>query len=309
MGLSRPSLGGARDKVAAYAALVRVPNLFTAPPDVLLGATLATGSVLAAPRAVAGLALASVLLYAAGTTLNDAFDAPVDASERPVRPIPSGEVARETAFALGAVLLLAGVAAAWLAAGQASAVLAALLAAGIVLYDAFVKGSATGFLVMGAVRGLNVLLGATVAGTLVGHASAASIVVVPVVVGYIAAVTYMAERETEGGNRGAVGVAALGAGGAALSVTVLAVATSPGPVEAVVSLGLGAAFVWWTGRPLRRAYAEPIPERVGPAVGACVVALVLLDGAFAAAADAPSGLLVAAFVVPAVGLSRTFDVT
>lgn len=309
MAPSRPTPDGVRARAVAYASLVRVPNLFTAPPDVLLGATLATGSVAATPGAVVGLATASVLLYAAGTTLNDAFDAPVDADERPERPIPSGEVSRATGFALGATLLSAGVLVALLTAGPASGGVAVLLAGGILLYDGVLKGSAAGFLTMGAVRGLDVALGTTVAGSFPGTGPTASAVVPLVVAAYVAAVTYMADQESRGGNRTAVGIAVAGAAGAALAVAVFVLTVGSGPVATAVALGLGAAFLWWTGRPLQRAYAEPSPERVGPAVGACVVGLVLLDAAFAAAVDPASGVVVAAFLVPAVGLSRAFDVT
>lgn len=309
MALSRSTLDGWRDRAAAYASLVRVPNLFTAPPDVLLGATLATGSLAAAPRPVAGLALASVLLYAAGTTLNDAFDAPADARERPGRPIPSDEVSRRTGFALGAALLLTAVVVAWLAAGVAAAGVSAALAGGILLYDGVLKDSTAGFLTMGAIRGLNVVLGTTVAGSLLADASVVNVVVPSVVTAYIAAVTYMAARETEGGDRIAVGVAVVGVAVAALTVPATILAIQPGPATTASALGLGAAFLWWTGRPLRRAYAEPAPERVGPAVGACVLGLVLLDAALAATVDVESGLVVGAFFVPAVALSGRFDVT
>lgn len=309
MAQSRTTLAAVRDRAAAYAALVRVPNLFTAPPDVLLGATLVTGSVRAAPRPVAGLALASVLLYAAGTTLNDAFDASVDARERPCRPIPSGEVSRGTGFALGGALLLAAVTVAWLTAGAASAGVSAAIAAGILLYDGVLKDSAAGFLTMGAIRGLNVVLGTTVAGSLPRTSPDVVFAVPLVVTGYIAAVTAMAAGETAGGNRAAVAVAAIGTALATATVVGFAWVIRSGLWAVATALSLGAAFLLWTGRPLRRAYADPTPERVGPAVGACVVGLVLLDAGFAAAVDPASGVVVALFLLPAVGLARTFDVT
>lgn len=309
MALSRPSLDGWRGRAAAYASLVRVPNLFTAPPDVLLGATLVTGGVAAAPREVAGLALASVLLYAAGTILNDAFDAPVDARERPERPIPSGEVTRRAAFAAGAGLLFLGVVVALLTVGPTAGGVSALLAVGVLLYDGVLKGSSAGFLAMGAVRGINVLLGTTAAGSLPAGAAVPAVAVPVVVAAYIAAVTYMAAREREGENRTAIRVAAGGVTLGALAVAGTVWWVRPDLVAAVLAIGLGTAFLWWTGRPLRRAFVDPTPERVGAAVGACVLGLVLLDAALAAAIDPASGSLGAAFLLPAVLLSRPFDVT
>ncbi|WP_226006953.1 UbiA family prenyltransferase [Natrinema salinisoli] len=296
--------------LVGYAELVRLPNLFTAPPDVILGAALvalAGGTPL--PTRVAGLALGSVLLYAGGTTLNDAFDAPVDARERPERPIPSGRVSRRTAFGLGFALLLAAVAVAFAVAGGPAGVAAGLVAVAIVAYDGLLKGSAVGFLAMGTARGLNVVLGTTVAGAAVLESPRRLLAVPAVVTAYIAAVTFMAARETEGGNRRAVAVASAGAVAAVLALGWFLAGVEPTALEAAVALAFATAFCWWVGRPLRAAFADPVPSTVGPAVGACVLGLVLLDAAFAATVGVRWGLAAGVFLVPAVGLSRAFDVT
>jgi 4-hydroxybenzoate polyprenyltransferase len=312
------------ESVAGYAELVRVPNLFTAPPDVLLGAALAAA---AGPGVsvggVAGLAVASMLLYAAGTALNDAFDADRDAAERPERPIPSGRIPRRTGFALGGLLLVSGVAAAGLAAGAVGSVVALAVAGGIVLYDGALKGGVVGFATMGAVRGLNVLLGTT-AGALVGSSTTAASVssataasapsataagVVLAVAAYIAAVTFMASHETESGNRGAVLVAVGGAALAGVALLLALVVLRPGPVETATALALGVGFLAWTGRALRGAYRNPVPGTIGPAVGTCILALVVLDAAFAAAVGVTWAVAILAFLVPAVGLKRWFRVS
>jgi len=69
------------------------------------------------------------------------------------------------------------------------------------------------------------------------------------------------------------------------------------------------AFLAWVGRPLRAAYADPEPATVGPAVGACVLGLVLLDAAFAAGAGVAWALAAAVFLVPAWRLSTAFDLS
>uniref|UniRef100_A0A7D6CTR4 UbiA family prenyltransferase n=2 Tax=Natrinema zhouii TaxID=1710539 RepID=A0A7D6CTR4_9EURY len=287
-----------------------MPNLFTAPPDVILGAALVSvaGSDFV-PATVAGLAIASVCLYAGGTTLNDAFDAPIDARERHERPIPSGRVSRRAAFGLGFALLLVAVGIAFVVAGGPAAVAAGLVAVAIVAYDGLLKGAAAGFLAMGATRGLNVLLGTTAAGSAVLESPLRLLAVPAVITGYVAAVTFMAARETEGGNRGAVAVAAAGAVAAVLAVGWYLVAVGPTALEAVVATAFAVAFCWWVSRPLRAAYADPVPSTVGPAVGACVLGLVLLDAAFATAAGVRWGLAAGVFLIPAVGLSHVFDVT
>lgn len=302
---------GWQRSVGAYASLVRVPNLFTAPPDVVLGAALAASAVPGSPAiaSVAGLAVASMLLYAGGTTLNDAFDAPVDARERPERPIPSGTVDRMTAFGLGGGLLVAGVAVAFLAAGVPSGVVAAAIAVGILLYDGALKGGSLGFLTMGTVRGLNVLLGLSAVGYALLFVPLRTFLVPAVIAAYIAAVTYMAVHETGGGSPTAVAVTVAGAL-TAVAVLFGRLLLVGAPLVATIStLVLGAGFLWWVSRPLRVAYADPLPENVGPAVGACVLGLVILDAAFAAATGLEWGLAVLVFLVPAWGLSTAFDVT
>lgn len=299
-----------RGSVTALAALVRLPNLFTAPPDVLLGAALAAAAGFAVGLPVLlGLSVASVFLYAAGTTLNDYFDAEEDARERPERPIPAGDVSERGALALGGGLLVAGIAVALVAAGPVAGAVAAALALAVLLYDAAFKGSAVGFLFMGSARGLNVLLGAAAAGVVPTALPRWALLVPAVVLCYIAGVTYMAEGETGESARGAVIAAACGTAVAALGVVGLVLALASTPTEVALAGLLLAAFLVWTGRPLRAAYADPTPGTVGPAVGACVLGLVVLDAAFAAAVGPAWALATVAFLVPAVGLSRAFDVT
>lgn len=310
MALSRPGLGGVRHRVAAYAALVRVPNLFTAPPDIVLGGALAVAAGLSVSlRATVGLAVTSVLLYAAGTTLNDYFDAPVDAEERPERPIPSGRVPRRTALALGLGFLACGVVVALAVAGQGSAVVAGLLALVILLYDGLLKGGPAGFLAMGSTRGLNVLLGATAAGTSLFTLPMWALAIPVVVATYIAAVTYMAAEEAVGVDRRAVLVAAFGVALATGAVFAVQWVLRSSAVQISISVALAVGFLAWTGRALNAAYANPVPRVVGPAIGTCVLGLVVLDAAFAAVAGVGWAVVTLAFLAPAVGLSRAFDVS
>jgi 4-hydroxybenzoate polyprenyltransferase len=300
-----------RGKLAAYAALVRVPNLFSAPPDVLLGGALvaATGTTVSIP-ALARLAVASMLLYAGGTTLNDYFDAAIDARERPERPIPSGAIPRRTAGALGTALLIGGVLVALVAAGPRAGLFAAALAAVIALYDGVLKGGPTGFLAMGSARGLDVLLGTAAGVTAATAVLPAWALAIPVVIAlYIAAVTYMADNEATTTERGAVAAAAAGVLLAVLGVLAAVVTARPSIIRIAFAVGLTGGFLVWTGRALGPAYATPRPDTVGPAVGTCILALVVLDAAFAALAGVEWALAVLVFLVPAVGLSRLFDVS
>lgn len=134
--------------------LLRLPNLFTVPGDVLVGWCLA-GQRGGFP--LLGV-LASLCLYSAGLLFNDVFDAGTDARERPGRPIPSGRARRGAVLLWAVGLSVVGVVLAWQGALWAVALLALILA-----YDGGLKRLPwVGVLTMGACRGVNVLLGAAV---------------------------------------------------------------------------------------------------------------------------------------------------
>lgn len=176
--------------------LFRPPNLLTVPGDIVAGYFLAGGVAAFAAVELAVVAFASLLFYAAGMLLNDWADAHIDAAERPERPIPSGAVSRKSVLGLVLILLTGAVAfcSLW---GEAVFVAGAGLAAAIAAYNLFAKKiSLVGPLNMGLCRGLNFLLGATLAAGYSlpdlawwGFAT---------LVGFIAAVTHIARREMIG---------------------------------------------------------------------------------------------------------------
>jgi 4-hydroxybenzoate polyprenyltransferase len=144
-------------KLRTLLTLGRTSNLPTVWSNVLSGAVL-SGAVFG-PGALGLLLLVGSAFYEGGMFLNDAFDAELDARQRPGRPIPSGKVRRSTVFALGFGLLLLGLVLlavapllhltrpgvdAWLAGlGTCLAVLA---------YNRWHKGFAWSPIVMGACR-------------------------------------------------------------------------------------------------------------------------------------------------------------
>lgn len=141
-------------RLHAWLELLRLPNLFTVPGDVLAGWALAGqgGNPTLA-------LLASLGLYAAGLLWNDLFDLRIDASERPRRPLPSGRI--PCRHALLAALALSALAP--LLVLNAWPVAVTLLAL-ILFYDALAKRFAgLGVVTMGACRGVNLLLGVAVA--------------------------------------------------------------------------------------------------------------------------------------------------
>jgi len=184
-----------RGTLAAWAQLLRLPNLFTVPGDPLAGFALAGGlGSWADLLAVLPCAAAAVLIYAAGLVLNDLCDRQADARDRPSRPLPAGEIRPASAAAASAILAAGGIALAAMVSLPAAAV-AAALALAVVVYDAATKRiRVVGPVTMGLCRGLSLLLGAAAAGA--GRATATPVAVAVVLLTvYVALVTYLASFE------------------------------------------------------------------------------------------------------------------
>ena len=146
----------------AYCQLCRLPALFTALADIMLGYLLTRSSLESVSQWLLLLG-ASAGLYLSGMVWNDIFDRNQDAQERPKRPIPSGRVPLPSAIRFASVLTLIGLACAAVA-GWRSLAIAGMLTACIFLYDGVLKKTLLGPFMMGACRSLNVILGASTAG-------------------------------------------------------------------------------------------------------------------------------------------------
>ena len=93
----------------AWLQLIRLPTLFTALADVLLGALLVDAEW---PTATTGLLLlTSTGMYLSGMVFNDIFDRGRDAIQRPSRPLPSGRISLAAAVGLAVLLMVGGLAA------------------------------------------------------------------------------------------------------------------------------------------------------------------------------------------------------
>jgi 4-hydroxybenzoate polyprenyltransferase len=276
--------------------LVRLPNIFTAPADVVMGMAV-TGAPLTLDNA--SLLLASALAYAGGMALNDAFDAPLDAIERPERPIPSGRLTRAAAFWVGAGCLAACLAlAAW--AGRRSFAVAVLLVAAIVLYDAAAKPTWAGPATMAACRALNAGLGASVGGLDLWSAQPVTILFL-----YILVVTIVSRFEVIAAPVALVRAAA--AAFVALLVASGAIALAAWGPSAAAGLVFLVLLAAWLGTPLLAAMGEPTPRRIIGVIKAAVLGIIFLDAAFTGAARGLwPGLMVALLFVPAFVLGRRF---
>lgn len=283
----------------AYLQLFRLPNVFTAAADVLMGYLIAHGAFTPGVP-LAALLAASCLMYVAGMVLNDVFDIEQDARERPHRPIPSGRIHAGFARTLGRVMLAAGAACGWLATLWTGDVrcglVATALAVLVYLYDRALKRTPLGPLGMGGCRLLNVLLGmstAEVAWQTPHFAAAGGIGL------YIVGVTWFARTEAVESRR--------------LSLLLATAVMLLGFVPLVALPRLETDTVRWTytiaadrwhlfwgviaalaGWRCLRAVLQPSPPLVQAAVKHAIMTLIVLD---AAAAFPAGGLLTLAILL------------
>jgi len=88
-----------------YFQLVRIPGIFTAFSNILVGFFLVQESYVNLGFIIP-LLLTSGFLFLAGMIFNDYFDYELDKKERPSRPLPSGAISKKSAFFLGVIFLL-----------------------------------------------------------------------------------------------------------------------------------------------------------------------------------------------------------
>jgi 4-hydroxybenzoate polyprenyltransferase len=293
----------------AYLQLVRLPNVFTAMADILLGFLLTHSSLAPWPQLALLLATSS-LLYMSGMVFNDYFDREQDARERPFRPIPSGRVTARTALALGVGMLAAGVALGWATSAAAGAwrpgLVATALATAVVLYDGVLKKTPVAPLVMGLCRTLNVLLGMSVS---LGAWTAPYLVVAGGVGLYITGVTIFARTEARASARAqlALGVIVLLAGIALVASLPAWVTGGEWPPFRVP----GGWYVFWAllalslGYRFARAIVDPAPPLVQTAVRTGIFSLVVIDAAACVAVhDIAWAIVILLLLVPTLTLGR-----
>lgn len=247
------------------------------------------------------LVFATIGLYGGGVVLNDVFDARLDKLERPERPIPSGLISTSSALFFGVSLLVAGVLIAFFN-HFISGWLAFSIAVAAIVYDAWGKHqSVLGPVNMGLCRGLNLLLGISIIPTAVGHNW--FIGLVPLV--YIAAITMISRGEVYGGKKTTLYIAAV------LYLAVISIIGYSGYIkeESLTSLFL-LAFGLMIYLPLFKAIKSPIGPRIGKAVKYGVLALILMNAAWAMAFGSLHSALCIVLLLPlSLWLARIFAVT
>ena len=142
-----------------YLRLIRAPNLFTVPSNILAGYFAAFPVGVVDIGQLLSIIFSSIFLYVSGIVLNDYVDIKVDRNERPDRPLVSGLIPKRNAlmFVIGSIVAgnFLAFTVSWV-----SLTISALLTAVIIAYNIRLKGgTATNPLSMGSARFLNVVLG------------------------------------------------------------------------------------------------------------------------------------------------------
>ena len=245
--------------------LGRVSNLPTVWSNCLAGWFLGGGGDWSRFAGVCG---GSTLLYVGGMYLNDAFDAQFDQQHRPERPIPSGAIGTAAVWGWGMGWLLLGLTGLSFL-GTTTALLAALLALNILIYDAIHKIFALSPVLMALCRFFLILVAASASsGGLTGGTSLTiwSALVLAI---YIVGVSYLARQESTRTHLRYWPCVFLAA------PVVLALVVNQGGFQGRGFL-LASIFIIWTVGSMRLALWVPQPN-IGRCVAALLAGIVLVD--------------------------------
>lgn len=315
----------------AYLRLFRIGNVFTAIADIAMGFVFVTVTQASPSWSAFSLAVGvSCLLYSAGMILNDAFDAPIDAVERPERPIPSRQVSRNTAFLVGFAMLMFGFVLS-LFIGRAvggetftmrPAWIALCLVGSILAYDGLLKKTPLGPISMGLCRFFNVLLGMSAAMPVAGETprlwgfGGPELMAAGGIGLYIVGVTWFARTEARVSNRVGLSLALITM---ILGLSLLAAfpyvttldgrfATSLRAYGPLLFALVGVVVV----RRCIDAIIRPEPQQVQRAIKQSILSLILFNASvcLAVAPDRPYyGMLVLALLGPTLFLGRWIAAT
>lgn len=149
-----------------YLKLLRIPNIFTVPGDIILGflialavfesASMGSSDIIKVDLII--LIFSSITIYLGGLVSNDLFDIKIDKIERPNRPLSSGKVQKKHAIILLICLFSIGFLLSLLVNLVAAGVCGALILS-IVLYNYKLKSGVLRPFVMGGIRSLNIFYG------------------------------------------------------------------------------------------------------------------------------------------------------
>jgi 4-hydroxybenzoate polyprenyltransferase len=294
-------------RVKEYLQLIRLPNVFTTPSNILTGYFAAVTTTTAAEADgvhLIALMVSSGLLYIAGIVLNDYFDIEIDKKERPSRPLPSGKISKGYALTIAIVaLLIANIIA--LIVGPISLAISLALTLLIIAYDYQLKYSVLGPFAMGGTRSLNVIFGASPVVLYIDNHSVAIVgVAAASLFFYVSSITILSKKEV----------------GKERPNSTLVILIVFGVILAIVPLGMLLQFEWTfllnlsifagvTIVTFRQYIAKEVPS-VQKAVRNMVISIIILDSVFVSGtAGLPYGLATLLLIAPVVVLAKKLYVT
>jgi 4-hydroxybenzoate polyprenyltransferase len=309
-------------RLKEYLLLIRLPNVFTTPSDILAGyfAAVATTTATTATTIVteaeylnlAGLVVSSGLLYIAGIVLNDYFDIKIDKRERPSRPLPSGKISKRHALVIAIVALLIANTIALLI-GPVSIIVSLALTLTIIAYDYRLKHGPSGPFAMGAARFLNVIFGASPVLLFLSNNGYATLgVAASSLFLYIVAITILSKKEAatvvadDDKERPKSTLAFIIVFSVISAVAVFGLLLLQFRWEFLVNLSIFAIAMIYT---LKQHLVKELPS-VQKAVRNMVLSIIILDSVFVTGtAGLPYGLATLLLIVPAVVLAKKLYVT
>ena len=294
-----------------YLTLFRLPNVFTAPSNILAGYYAVVEPTNTSGLHLGILIICSILLYLSGIVLNDYFDIEVDRRERPLRPLPAGTVSKRKVLLIGIVFIIAANFISLLV-STSTFIIAAILSGTIVSYDYRMKYSVYGPGMMGAARALNVMLGSSpiFLTTVLNINNSARIAVVTVsLFVFVFAISRLSRKEIDETDK-----VRTAKGSFLMIFAVLAIIIVSGLVgvflkDLFANLALFAIIMIITFKPLLQ--RQPLSSKdIQRTIKTMVLSIIVLDSAFVSgSAGTAYGLVTLMLIMPAIILSRKFYVT
>lgn len=292
-----------------YLALVRFPNLFTIPSNIMVGFSQLVLFPEARMENLLLLTITSILLYVVGIIINDYRDLELDRKERPDRPLPSGKISRRSALAIAFIATILAIILATFV-GISSLLLAVILLITIVAYDCWLKNNILGYFTIALARVFNVVLGCSPGITILitnqNDLARISVILVSTFL-YVTAISYMSRIEVEPSPKKSnfqISVVLL-----SLVPAILTYFTLMGFFKWDLFLSL-VIFVGMLVKSLVRKYGSSNPKVIRKIVRNLVLSIIILDSAFMSGTlGFAYGLSLLVLLIPAVIISRRFYVT
>jgi 4-hydroxybenzoate polyprenyltransferase len=295
-----------------YLLLVRLPNTFTAPSNILTGYFAVILPWHANVSVLAILMISSALLYISGIVFNDFFDIEIDRNERPFRPLPSNEVTKQKALIIAAAsMIIANLLA--FSAGTTSLIFTIILSATIIGYDHRLKRTMAGPVTMGSARFLNIFLGASpgVAGLLFYNDNfllTRLLLVCILMLLYVLAISILSRMEVSGVKtiRSVIGSFLIIF--AIIAMIVFGVVDRIFQIDLVVCLSLFAGIIIVTLK--RTIFQDYSSIGIQNAIKTMVLSIIVLDSVFVSGtAGLYYGLATLLLIIPSIVLARELYVT